>query len=576
MNNKGNIEDLFRSGLEGHTEIPSSNVWSGINKQMSGPRMESMYQKAFKGFKINPTEQVWKRIAAAMWFSKFLKFSPFTFNVYYSAVILTTIVGSVVSLSNYQNNEFVAFPHELYEAAKIKTIETIENKEFEEYMSLRNDNPEFFELSNENENNGPDLIALNNVTPPNIIINDNSNNNITPVDLNENTTNQTDVTNPENVLEENTTETTIDNNTIEEITEATSDNNVDEENNTELISDEGILIEEPLDITIDNNDTESLDIQLEKLASLGYYSLSYSPTSSEIADAVLSGIPVLEVIKRDTVGEDYKGDPIVVEKSFFTVDLYYSPYKHNYGTSLLNTELNSEHNFYNENINPNLSYSTGLGFAYTYKNLRFESGIGYHRINESLSKEVTKYDTFTDSYFDFNTNDIWEVNTTMILDLDEYLQGNIVYIQHIDSTLTQTIDSTEVFFNDSTLVTKYLNASNSYHFVDVPLVAGYEFKINKLSITPKAGVISSMLVNRSGSYYDILEDKISDPISAPNTKFLFDYYGAVNLQYKFSKYASIYIEPNIRGDINSMYEDSYAITQKSRKYGLRTGIYIKF
>ncbi len=453
-------------------------------------------------------------------------------------------------------------------------------------MAFRNKNTEFFELNNENENTNTELIASNNITPQNNTEDNNTMNNVITTDIDENTTNELDIITPINLNEENNTDTNTVAPNNSDIVEnsgngndvTSNENNTIVENTIKVNTNDEISTEEPIDVdnTINNSFNENIDLQLEKLASLKYYSLVYNPTSSEIADAVFRGIPVLDVIRHDTIGEDYKGDPIVVEKSFFTVDLYYSPYQHSYGTSLLNSELNNGYDFYNKNINPNLSYSAGLGFAYTHKNVRFETGIGYHRINESMSKEVSSYDTYTDSHFDFNTIDLWDVTTTMILDLDEYLLGNEVYIPHIDSTLTQAIDSTEVFFSDSTLVTKYLNASNSYHFVDVPLVIGYEFKVNKFSITPKAGIISSMLVNRSGSYYDIIEDKISDPTSVPNTKFLFDYYGAVNLQYKFSKYASIYIEPNIRGDINSMYEDKYAITQKSRKYGLRTGIYIKF
>ena len=541
MSSNKNIEDIFQSGFEGFTKDPSDKVWSGINKKMQGPRMENLYKSAFNGFRVTPSEQVWKRIAAFIWVNKFIHFSPFTFNIYYLAVITTFIVGTGITINNNYNKEFVHFSEKITNVGKTRTNELVSNQQFVEKISERDVNTIDFELSAVNNNDS--FVGSN--------------------------TNIETTASSNSIIAQNNTQV---NSSDFRIVDAHNSNAETLENNNyekTLINDDGNTL-------LSGNEQINLPAELKKLARLKYYSLSYSPTALDIADAVMSGIPKLDEIKHDTVGVDYLGDPILVEKSYFTVDFYFSTNLHNYTTTLLNQELSPTHEFYKNNIKTPVSFSTGIGVGYSYNNLRFETGIGYHRLNESLTQKHTSYVTSFDDYFDYSNTEIWSTETIFVLDLDEYLQGNEVYVPYIDSTLTYSLDSSQVTYADSVKVTKYFDASSAYHFVDVPMILGYELGYENVSITPKFGIISSMLINRTGRYYNIIDNKIGNPSEAPNTKFLFDYYGAVNFQYKLNKNTSLYLEPFIRGDINSMYEDSYAITQKSRRYGIRTGICFKF
>ena len=120
MKNKQNIEDIFRSEFEGFTQKPSDKVWNSINKKMVGPRFESLYHNAFKGFKIVPAEQTWRRIATALWFNRFIHFSPFHFNIYYLGLILTAVVGTVVTVNNNSNMDFIRFNDKFANAEKTK------------------------------------------------------------------------------------------------------------------------------------------------------------------------------------------------------------------------------------------------------------------------------------------------------------------------------------------------------------------------------------------------------------------------------------------------------------------------
>ncbi len=552
MSNKKNIEDLFRSEFDNFTQAPSDKVWNGINKKMKGPRLESLYRNTFSGFKIAPAEQTWRRIAAAVWFNKFIHFTPFSFNIYYAGIILTAVVGSVVTINNNPNLDFVHFSEKYDGISKLEPKEILFDQIKDYQFELRNTKPDDFELSEDieienlsNEINTIDytLVESQNQVENLIYVSEEK------VSTTENieTTNVSNDVKEENIIE---TEETTENTT--EIATSSSDN---------IITAESV-----------NN----LYYKLDRLIKNKKYTLTYQPTPFEIADLVINGIPEQDVISYDTLGVDYHGDPILSEKSYFALDLYFSPYMHTYNTVLLNSELNTNYDLYTENINPQFSYSAGIGFAYSYNNYRLETGIGYQQLHESFYCKSDKYETNTYSEYDYFDNEVWNYDTVLILDLDEYLQGNTVYIEHTDSTLILTPDSTLITITDSTLVSIERNAGNAYRLIDIPLIAGYEFKMGKISLTPKAGIISSVLFSRSGTYYDLSSDDVLTTENCPDTKFMFDYYAALNIQYQMGEHAGIYIEPHIRADINSMYDKTYAINQKSRKYGIRTGVYFKF
>lgn len=546
MKGKQNIEDAFRSEFEGFTQTPSNKVWNGINKKMIGPRFESMYKNAFNGFKVAPSEQTWRRIAAAVWFNKFIHFSPFSFNIYYAGLILTAVVGTVITVNNNPNLDFVNFSEENYKA-KTNEINEIEDDNPEENIfEYRNAIPDFFALNSDNE------IETNNL--------------INEVQTIDNTTNQNDIVYNSNIADNNNNITANAN-----ITNQTNENNT-EENNTNN-TENGLLAETN---SFNSQTQNNLYFKLDRLVNENSFTLSYKPTTFDIADKVISGIPEQDVITYDTIGVDYHGDPILKEKSYFAIGLYVAPFYHDYNTQLLNSELAANYDIYNSNISPELSYSTGINIKYSYRQFHIETGISYLSLHESFSSSISSYETNTTSHYDYFDQEVWDPYTILILDLDEYLQGNIVYIEHTDSILSIVPDSTLVTITDSTLVTNDHNATSNYHILDIPLIAGYEFQFGKTSISPKAGIISSVLISREGTYYDMSMNDVMSCEHSKNTKLLFDYYASINLQYNITDHTSVYIEPHIRADINSMYDKSYVLDQKSRKYGLKTGIYYKF
>lgn len=581
MSSNQNIEDLFRSGLEDYSVNPSGKVWSGINKKLAGPRFEALYRNAFNGFKISPSEQLWRRIAALVWFNKFIHFTPFSFNIYYLAIITSAVIGTVVTVDNNTNLDFVHF--EQKSAISVNAEKDTVNFIKMPFAEVLADNYTEWELTYNQKN------SEKNAETAEVVAKDEKSNETTKTLAsfainNENTNSisgQKASLSTEVPAESNSMKNTVADRILpgetknSEVTNTTSS-----VANNEANSETGKITDYNKENTTDIADKEInsvvKDLMPPRLKVNYKYMLTYKPQWSELADIAFEGVPELDVITHDTIGYNYLGDPVVVEKSWFTAEAFFSPYMCDYNYELLNQELESNYNFYSANKKSGFIYSAGLGFSYTNNRFRVETGVAYHILNGNINREIACYDTLTSYVFNYFEAEKWDYDTTMILDLDEYLHGNIVYIPYVDSTLVTYTDSIETAYKDSVLVNKLILANNRYHIIDIPLIAGYEFAYGKFSVTPKAGIIAGIVVKNSGTAFNIMDGQIYDAALLPVNRVLFDYYAAVNLQYRISEHTSVFVEPHIRGDINSMYRETYAISEKTRKYGIKTGISFRF
>ncbi|HNQ66747.1 MAG TPA: hypothetical protein PKN32_00075 [Bacteroidales bacterium] len=561
MSSSKNIEDFFRSEFDEFKVNPSGKVWSGINKRLTVPRFNAIYKNAFNGFRLSPSEHVWRRVAAFVWLNKFIHFTPFSFNIYYLGIIVTAVVGTVITVNNNPNLNFVHFD------ANSINIESNDNSN--DLFNIPNPS-EYLDYYLAQTNATVDITNVAYLQNNNDNLSDDTKTIIIPTII-DNTDNQ--ISEPNILIQNQHNENINIQNNLSELSNAITSNELNEE------IENNILLEEKL------KETESLQIEEiitksellpPKLVRNITYSLKYHPDWSEFADLKLSEIPYQNPIVYDTIGYNHVGEPIIIEKSWFTVDLFYSPYLNSYSNKLLNSELEQNYNFYSANNKPAYTYSVGLGVSFNYNRFRLESGFSYLQMPENLNQIIKVYDTVTTYQYNYFENHNWDYDTIMILDLDEYLQGNIVYIEYVDSCMFYFTDSVLLTHRDSVQIDKLINAENTYHIVDVPIIVGYEFSYGNLSITPKAGLITSFLTKRAGTGYNIMSGEIVNATDLPSNTILFDYYAGINFQYRISKNTAIFIEPHLRSDINSLYKSSYAISEKSMKYGLKTGISIRF
>ena len=538
MSRKQNIEDIFKSGLEDFSVKPNAKVWTGINKQMIGPRLESLYRNTFNGFRMSPSEQVWRRVAAAVWFNKFIHFTPFSFNVYYAGLIITAVVGTIVTVNNTPDLNFVRF-----------------DKNNREVIVVDDNSP----AENFSKIEIPDLLAKTQIVK--IDNTDGADN------INEYFPRNTQTQNIQ-TIEENSE---IDK--LDDVEVVTSQSIIEPENqqvnSTNLSQEKNINLEKP---NITNIYTQAFTrADLFKLKNV-----KYSPLWFEIADNVFKNQVALPENIHDTIAYNYLNEPIIRQSKYFSVELFATPYLHNYAITLNNPELQANFDRYKANIDPCLSYAFGLGLAYNYNNVRFETGISYFRLNEDYTHNYQDIDTLISYSTEYFINETMVNDTIWVLDLDEYLQGNTVYRPYINQNLVYELDSIVTSNVDTVLVDKTIQIQSRYNIIDIPLLGGYEFTFDRFSITPKAGVILGAMILRTGNCLNVADGQIHQASQVPNASMLFDYYVATNLQYKVGKSISFFAEPHLRGNIGTMHQKTYPIAQKGFRYGIKTGISLRF
>ena len=510
-----NIEDLYRDGLEAHVGKPSENVWKGIQQKLIGPRMELFYKNAFTSFKSAPSQIVWRKVAAGVMVRSFLYFNPFSFNIYYMTALSIIGTGAYFGINNYnvpiQNNS---------EVIAERHTQTI-NEYFEEALA----------------------------SVPTADFQESSYNLIQDLLIEENIYDQTE--NIEPYIKKSTTEQEI----------------VDQPKEKLIVTE----IEEFKEKSIINE-----IIGFEKINPAILKSLSYSPDIYEILDKYFKNYNNKDVIIYDTVGVDYKGDDIVIKKNYFEISAFKSFEKPSFHFAAINSEYVSEIDDFARNTIPQKSWALGLSVAYNYRNIWFESGLQYNYIEETGLARVRDRMSLEVTYFEYESYQTWQTDTlAWILDLDEYLQGNTVFIPFLDST--------QILITDSVLHTRYdtidyvniINYNNNYRIIGVPLLFGYELSAGKFSFTPKAGLIAGVLIKRDGTLYNIENATVQDAGELILKPFIFDYYASLNIKLKVSNSFALYVEPNIRGSIKSIYPIAL-MSQKIYRPGLNAGLAIRF
>jgi hypothetical protein len=130
----------------------------GIENQISGMRLEHLYQEKFRGFKMSVADHVWRRIATALCSINFLHFSPFSFNIYYAGLIITTIVGSIIF---FNNTEFKFFNFDGGREILINDNSQIQNNDIPALNNLTEDTQ--ITISSDNKEND-NSVSINKIT----------------------------------------------------------------------------------------------------------------------------------------------------------------------------------------------------------------------------------------------------------------------------------------------------------------------------------------------------------------------------------------------------------------------------
>ena len=176
-----NIEDLFRSNFENYKVEPSFDAWDKIDSRLSGYGFNNYFRKLFNSHRVSPSANLWPKIARKVWLANFVKYQPFTFNIYNTSTISAVVFLLIIGFNNSEdskiineNSKTIAVNTPLNTSVGTKAFITEVKTSFNENISSENNKTnglsQFVKKAFENSLNGENIEIMSEAINPSEII----------------------------------------------------------------------------------------------------------------------------------------------------------------------------------------------------------------------------------------------------------------------------------------------------------------------------------------------------------------------------------------------------------------------
>ena len=532
------IENLFNNSFNNYSVEPKISAWESIENNLNEDFASFEYKAKFDNYTYTPNSAVWNKIATKLWLSNFVHFSFNSFNIYYAASIIITLIGSIALFNNTDslNNKVIS---------KNNTINSLRN--------INNDN---------NHNTVNNSNSNNNFNNNNFASNNNGENN------NVNNNNTYPIFNPEE------TDSLKNNSSNKKLTHKTTDNLITENNNK---------ITEPVIITKYIKDTVIIRDTIKMV----------------IRDTVFQDKPK-DILSKGTDFSPWSIDAYYTPMAFNISTKAPSNMQESMDTSyssIYNWSLGLNANYKIKNFN----IQAGIAFTkYTENYTYTDENITTNTYNDKRFMATGEY-TYIDKYTDwviYGSHTEIEIDTvSSSYELVEYevehaIIVDTVWSYNIDSSAVIVMDSTQVIKYDTITAVKYdsidvvvvdtvkeihfVDVKNQYSYIEIPIMIGYEFNAkHKFSYVINAGLVTGIFINAKGKGIT-LSNEIVDLNSLPFMKLNFTGMATAGVHYKFSTEMSLILEATFRKNLNSIYESDYFMEKRFNSLGLRIGVKYRF
>jgi len=226
------------------------------------------------------------------------------------------------------------------------------------------------------------------------------------------------------------------------------------------------------------------------------------------------------------------------------------------------------------NEKPKLSYHFGLNYKTYYKNWFVGIGINYHRIEDRASYQIPYFeiDSAVSSYMIFSTS---------------YHKTIVGYIQNPNDpnsqvpiyqvTVQQDTSTVHKTYYDSTQSFNTTSFTNSYSFIEIPLSIGREINYKNFVIDISGGVAWNRLIKTQVSIPN--EDGSllisGDDLNKVLVKNTFNALFSLGVAYRMNEGSLLFIRPQLRYNMNSLFDKEYPISQKYLQIRMSLGMRIK-
>lgn len=253
------------------------------------------------------------------------------------------------------------------------------------------------------------------------------------------------------------------------------------------------------------------------------------------------------------------------------IDLHFSPLLWQNNAAFMQPELDTSWT-YNLKSQAQLSYEMGFAFQLHHKNtpLFLQLGLDYQVLKENIDFQLNH--TFEDpdlSYWHYDSIfDIHDILDTfyIIIDSNQFVIDSIfiqdTVLSNVDSTYNSVMSSEE----------KKKKHLNTYTFLTIPLLLGYEFKTTneKWSIQLLAGAAVSINLHNEGYYYTTYGEYESYS-GKVIPSLIWNLQAAANINYRWKKW-QLFMQPEFQYQLKESQIQDNIPGRKYQFYKLKLGI----
>jgi hypothetical protein len=195
----------------------------------------------------------------------------------------------------------------------------------------------------------------------------------------------------------------------------------------------------------------------------------------------------------------------------------------------------------------------------------------YNNIVTSYDSTVTYYDE-TSGLFYTAQLPIYTTQTTVV-DTNFYYLIDSTYYQAIDTIKTNYALQKQMVISNPNQAN--LKGRNTFNYVEVPVLIGYEWGIKRWRMSLKGGIGFGILTRQQSFYLTTDEAEIAPVSTAVYSKIMYNGIFRVGMHYSFTPQFGIDFVPFTRLNINNMTNKNATFQQKYNNVALQIGMNYK-
>lgn len=222
---------------------------------------------------------------------------------------------------------------------------------------------------------------------------------------------------------------------------------------------------------------------------------------------------------------------------------------------------------------PDWSYSAGFGLRLDYSLFFLQAEANYLAYRNTASYKWTEDNITKDEFWKFDTLNYSHIDT-----INAYYDSiNATWHYEMDTINQQQIDSTLMITLDTMQQNRHVRTFQELQYWEFPLLIGHSWSLGNWDLEASTGIAVGFFTGSSGKIiinrdYQLVD---YDEQNLPFRDARLIWIGRAGAAYRIDDRWSILGRASIRYSLNSVFEDSYNISQKPYSLGVSLGVRFK-